>query len=237
MTHASPVILVVDDDRRLRELLGRFLASEGFRIESASHAAEAERMLENNRPDLMVLDVMMPGEDGIAFTRRIRPQHPVPVLMLTAMGESDDRIRGLRAGVDDYLTKPFEPEELVLRIRAILRRYQPEETPTAPGTPDAVRFGPFRYLLTTHKLEHGKETVYLTPSEQKLLHCLAASPGLPVPRETLSSTLGATISERSVDVQINRLRRRIEKDPRRPDYLRTVRHRGYRLEAEPDSAP
>ena len=222
----SAHILVVDDDARLRELLRKFLADRGFRVTTAADAAEAHARLAALAFDLLVLDVMLPGETGVSFARRLRRASAVPILLLTARGEAQDRIAGLETGADDYLAKPFEPDELVLRIRAILRRAPPPAA--APGD---VRFGEFRFDLGREELRRGQVLVRLTAAEASLLKVLAASPSTPISREELLRLSRLTGNERTVDVQMTRLRRKIESDPRLPRYLQTVRGTGYMLRA------
>jgi two-component system phosphate regulon response regulator OmpR len=217
-------ILVVDDDRRLRELLSRYLARDGYRVTTAGDAAEARRQLRGLDFDLIVLDVMMPGESGIDFTRSLREESQVPILMLTAQAEAKDRVLGLETGVDDYLTKPFEAKELSLRIASILRRVAPKETAQAR----LVRFGPFVFHCDRGELRQGDEIIRLTDRERFMLQLLAATPGEPVARELLAGSAAAA-NERTIDVQINRLRRKIERDPANPVYLQTARGAGYRL--------
>lgn len=222
-------VLVVDDDRRLRELLARFLGDNGYRVTTAADAAEAASRLAQIQFDVMVLDVMMPGENGFDFAARLRLSLNTPILMLTARAEPQDRIRGLEIGVDDYLGKPFEPRELLLRIGAILRRTA--VTGGQTGAPEQVSFGPFTYRLDRGELRRGEEMVRLTDREREILTILASHNGDNVPRETISGqgVPGGAANERTVDVQINRLRRKIENDPANPAWLQTVRGVGYRL--------
>ena len=221
-----PHILVVDDDKRLRDLLRRFLSDQGFRVTIANDAADARRKLAGLDFDLLVLDIMMPGENGLDLTRSLRQQKAVPILLLTAMGEPDDRITGLDSGADDYLAKPFEPRELVSRIRAILRRI-PREPESARRT---VRFGPFTFDMDRRSLRQGTADIRLTGAEADLLAQLAAAPGTAVNRDALGQSTSA--ESRMVDVQVTRLRRKIETDPRFPRYLVTVRGRGYMLQTD-----
>jgi len=216
-------ILVVDDDRRLRELLRRYLAERGYRVSVAADAAEARASLKGLEFDLVVLDVMMPGESGLAFTRAFRQESDAPVLLLTAMGEAQDRIAGLEAGADDYLAKPFEPRELLLRIEAILRRGGRRPAPAGP-----LRLGEYSFDLARGELKRGDDTVRLTASEAELLRVFARRPGVTISREELSRAAGDPGS-RAVDVQVTRLRRKIEPDPRAPRYLQTVWGQGYVL--------
>jgi two-component system phosphate regulon response regulator OmpR len=229
MTDTEPHLLVVDDDLRLRELLRRYLSDSGFRVTGAADAAEARAQLASFAFDLVVLDVMMPGENGLALTRslRERAEPRVPVLLLTAMGEPEDRVNGLEHGADDYLVKPFEPRELVLRIRNILQR-----RPSAAEPAREVRFGDFRFDLSRAELFRGDDAVRLTTAETGLLSLLAQQAGQPVSREELSQSAGFSGNIRNVDVQMTRLRRKVEGDPRYPRYLQTVRGTGYVLKPE-----
>lgn len=235
----SPVpahLLVVDDDARIRQLLRRFLLREGYLVSTAPDAARARALLRGLEFDLIVLDVMMPGEDGLSLIRSLRPRLATPVLLLTARGETSDRISGLEAGADDYLPKPFDPRELLLRINAILRR-MPANTPTMPRH---LEIGTLRYDLERSELWDGDDLVHLTETETALLRRLAETPGEPVSRQELVEDLarqpGASdegeSSERAIDVQMTRLRRKIEPDPRQPRFLQTVRGVGYRLAAD-----
>ncbi len=236
MSEDAPHILVVDDDARLRNLLRRFLVENGFRVSVAADAAKARAHLGSLVFDLIVLDVMMPGENGVELTRSLRAESLVPILLLTAMGETDDRIAGLESGADDYLTKPFEPRELVLRIRTILRRVTvPAEMPAQTETGGEVSFGEFRFDPVRNMLWRGEEPVRLTESEGALLAVFAAAPGTVFTREDLADGEGGVGggNARTIDVQITRLRRKIEPDPKFPRFLQTVRGRGYVL--RPDS--
>ncbi len=224
----APHLLVVDDDRRIRALLLRFLLGEGYRVTTAETSREARAKLESLNFDLLILDVMMPGENGFDFARSIRAGSSVPILMLTARDEKESRIKGLEIGADDYLAKPFEPRELSLRIASILRRARPPSAPPA----ESVRFGPFVFHLTRGELRRGEETIRLTDREREMLRVLTASVGETVPRQALAGN-GESVSERTVDVQINRLRRKIEQDPANPLVVQTVRGVGYRLVASP----
>ncbi len=223
-------ILVVDDDERIRDLLKRFLARNGYLVSVAREAAHASRLLESLSFDLLIVDVMMPGEDGLSFTRRIRANSETPVLLLTARGETDDRIQGLEAGADDYLPKPFEPRELLLRVAAILRR----ATPPIPED-EIVRsldLGDKSYDLIRGELSEGEHAVRLTSTEQALMRVFSRQPNEPVSRLRLAEELGGVngaVQERAVDVQITRLRRKLELDPKNPRYLQTVRGAGYML--------
>src|ERR1700691_1391104 len=224
----APHLLVVDDDRRIRALLSRFLLGEGYRVSTAETAADARAKLAGLRFDLLILDVMMPGENGFDFARAIRTGSAMPILMLTARDEKESRIKGLEIGADDYLAKPFEPRELSLRIASILRRARPPiETPA-----ESVRFGHFVFLPARGELRRGDETIRLTDREREMLRVLATSMGETVPRQALAGN-GESVSERTVDVQVNRLRRKIEHDPANPLVVQTVRGVGYRLVASP----
>lgn len=217
-------ILVVDDDARLAALLKQFLSDNGYRVSVAETADDARKKMAGLAFDLMVLDRMMPGEDGLSLAKSIRADQIAnktkPILMLTAMAETGDRIDGLEAGVDDYLTKPFEPRELLLRIEAILRRSKQD-------TVEDVKFGGFKFNLIRSELTQNGKPVALTSSEQILLKTLAETPGVSISRDNLSLSSGT--QGRAVDVQITRLRRKIEEDPKNPRYLQTVRGEGYVL--------
>ena len=227
-------LLIVDDDERIRGLLQKFLMRHGFIVSAARDAAHARRLLKGLEFDLIILDVMMPGEDGLTLTRALRDEMTTPILLLTARGEASDRITGLEAGADDYLPKPFEPRELLLRINAILRRMpnEPEQT----GTPKMLTLGPVRYDLDRGEMWRGSAPIRLTATEAALMRIFAACPNEAISRAQLVEDLGrdkgggnATSQERAVDVQITRLRRKIEADPKQPRYLQTVRGAGYML--------
>jgi two-component system phosphate regulon response regulator OmpR len=220
----APHLLVVDDDRRIRALLSRFLLAEGYRVTTAETAREARAKLEGLHFDLLILDVMMPGENGFDLARAIRAGSAVPILMLTARDEKESRIKGLEIGADDYLAKPFEPRELSLRVASILRRARPPSMPPA----ESVRFGPFVFHLSRGELRRGEEAIHLTDRERDMLRMLAGAPGETVTRLALAGN-GASPGERAVDVQVNRLRRKIEVDPANPLFVQTVRGIGYRL--------
>ncbi len=226
MSLDAPHILVVDDDTRLRELLHKYLTEQGFRITAAQDAADARAKLLSFDFDLLVLDIMMPGESGLELTRGLRQASQVPVLLLTAMGEIEDRIAGLESGADDYLCKPFEPRELVLRINAILRRTQ------APAPDGQIAFGDYSFDLARAELRRGEEFVRLTAAEASLLKTLARQPGVPVSREALSAENPSIGNTRAIDVQVTRLRRKIEENPRFPRHLQAVRGIGYVLIAD-----
>ncbi|MFQ5619796.1 MAG: response regulator [Rhodospirillales bacterium] len=223
-----PHILVVDDDDRLRELLRKFLSENGFLVATAGDVADARTKLMTLTFDLIVLDLMMPGESGLDFAEDLDRRGTVPTLMLTAMGEPEDRIAGLERGADDYLAKPFEPRELLLRIHNILRRL-----PKRPEVPAEVRLGDVLFDLERGELRRDGNPIRLTAVEAALLKALAERPGAVLSREELTIRTGASGGGRAVDVQVTRLRRKIEPDPRLPRYLRTVRGRGYVL--RPDS--
>jgi two-component system phosphate regulon response regulator OmpR len=224
MADDAPHVLVVDDDRRIRDLLSRYLQREGYRVTTARSAAEARARLDGLAFDLLILDVMMPGESGFELAKALRKTSQVPILMLTARAEAESRIAGLEIGADDYVAKPFEARELSLRIANILKRAQP----AAPSPAESVRFGPFLFHIGRGELRRGEELIHLTDREKEMLRLLAAQPGETVPRLMLAGN-GAAAGERAVDVQVNRLRRKIESDPANPLFVQTVRGIGYRL--------
>jgi two-component system phosphate regulon response regulator OmpR len=224
MSSPEPHLLVVDDDARLRELLRRYLSDNGFRVTTAQDAGEARAKLAAFAFDLIVLDVMMPGENGLGLTRALRREGRVPVLLLTAMAEPEDRVNGLELGADDYLSKPFEPRELVLRIRNVLQR-RPADDPVRRE----LRFGGCRFDLVRGELYRGGDPVHLTAAEASLLSALAQKAPQAVTREELALSAQFSGNVRNVDVQMTRLRRKIERDPRFPRYLQTVRGTGYAL--------
>lgn len=229
MTEAA-TILVVDDDERLRQLLTKYLEDSGFKVKNAASAREArERLTSTDHFDLMVLDIMMPGESGLELADSLRSHGShLPILMLTAMDQPEERIAGLERGADDYLTKPFEPRELILRIQKLIGRQpvtsRPRETTAA--------FGPFRFDPASQRLTKNGAPVHLTSGEANLLQALAENLGMVMSRDALSERLHVPASERTIDVQITRLRKKIEADPRRPVYLQTIRHQGYVLRKE-----
>lgn len=230
MNEFDPHLLIVDDDERIRVLLQKFLMRNGFLVTGARDAAHARRILEGLDFDLIVMDVMMPGETGISLTRALRETSPTPILLLTAKGETEDRIAGLEAGADDYLAKPFEPKELLLRINAILRRMP--EVKGKETRPKALSLGAIRYDIERGELWEGDALIRLTATESHLMRIFAGAPGEAVSRATLVEELGRDgdqAQERAVDVQITRLRRKIESDPKQPRYLQTVRGAGYML--------
>jgi two-component system phosphate regulon response regulator OmpR len=220
----APHLLVVDDDKRIRVLLSRYLGDRGFRVTIAGNAAEARQRLAGLAFDLLIVDVMMPGEDGMTLVKSLRETLDVPIMLLTARAESQSRIAGLESGADDYLAKPFEPRELVLRINNILKRGAPSTKPLI----EQISFGPFTFNRERLELKRAGETVRLTERERQIMAIFAATPGETVPRDKLVTGSGPS-GERTVDVQINRLRRKIEADPGNPLYLQTVRGIGYRL--------
>jgi len=220
----DPHLLVVDDDERLRSLLHRYLTSNGYRVTAAADAADARALMKSMAFDLLVLDVMMPGESGFDLTKSLRTHSQVPILILTAKGDAEDRIAGLEFGADDYLPKPFEPRELLLRVGALLRR----ATPPARSAHAEVRMGDAVYDPERGQLARKGKPVHLTSSEAALLQLFAANAGRSFSRTDLCTRLGVTL-ERSIDVQVTRLRRKIEEDPKLPLYLQTVRGVGYVL--------
>ena len=226
-------ILVVDDDARLRALLQRFLTEQGFRVSTAENAAAARAALADMAFDLLVLDVMMPGETGLELTAALRAEgQDVPILMLTARGAPDDRIAGLEQGVDDYLAKPFDPRELALRIRTILRRAAP--APSAPQSLAPMQIGNRWFDIERAELRGPDGIIRLTGGEAALLQALARRAGDILSREDIGEALGTPdAGERAIDVQVTRLRRKVEPDPREPRFIQTIRHRGYVLRPGP----
>ncbi len=223
-------ILIVDDDERIRGLLQKFLSRNGFWVSAARDAAHARKLLQGLEFDLLVLDVMMPGEDGLTLTKSLRATLNTPILLLTARGEANDRISGFESGADDYLAKPFEPKELLLRINAILRRVpKPEPESEVPKT---LHMGGIRYDINRGELWNGGEMIRLTATESTLMRIFSGAPHTAVSRTKLVEDLGrdkGQAQERAVDVQITRLRRKLESNPRTPRYLQTVRGAGYML--------
>ncbi|MBX9630578.1 MAG: two-component system response regulator OmpR [Burkholderiales bacterium] len=225
-------ILVVDDDRRLRDLLHQYLSAQGFGVQSAPDGPGMDRALGSGGADLIVLDLMLPGEDGMSICRRLRSNgNPTPIIMLTAKGDDAERIEGLETGADDYLPKPFNPRELVARINAVLRRGGQPSLPGAPAETDAmVRFGPFTLNLGTRRLLRGEEFIPLTTGEFALLKALVTHAGTPLTRERLMELARGReygLLDRTIDVQVSRLRKLIENDPAHPLYLQTVWGHGY----------
>ncbi|MBM1689562.1 response regulator [Sulfitobacter geojensis] len=230
MSDMDAHLLIVDDDERIRSLLQKFLMRHGFLVTAARDAAHARRILAGLDFDMIVLDVMMPGEDGLALTASLRETMQTPILLLTAKGETENRIEGLEAGADDYLAKPFEPKELLLRINAILRRMP--EAGAADVAPKVMSLGAIRYDLERGEMWEGDALVRLTATEVQLMKIFSAQPGEPLSRAKLVEELGrdrGQAQERAVDVQITRLRRKIEDNPKQPRYLQTVRGAGYML--------
>lgn len=225
-------VLVIDDDERIRSLICKYLLDNDYIALSASNAAEAREIMDIVEFDTLVVDVMMPGETGLDFTKDIKKQRDIPVLMLTALGESDDRIKGLESGADDYLPKPFEPRELILRLESLLRRYKPAEQEGAYPV-----IGPWVYdeqggflISKSAKQDSDSDTmVKLTQMEETLLSALLARANQPVSRDNLSQICGVHKAGRTIDVQVNRLRQKLEEDPKNPVYLQTIRGQGYML--------
>lgn len=230
MEKEVPHILVIDDDTRLRSLLQRFLRESDFLVSSAKDAEEARARLKQFEFDILVLDIMMPNESGLEFLSKLRMDSDIPVILLTAMGTSDDRITGLEVGADDYLPKPFEPKELVLRIKNILKRMPTAQVKNASAK---IELGLCLYDMKTKELySKDGDIIHITPVEQTLLSILAQKSGQIFSRERLAEMLGAGQSPRSIDVQITRLRKKIEKDSKNPRFLQTVRGKGYMLLTE-----
>ncbi|GAA6194891.1 response regulator [Pseudophaeobacter sp.] len=230
MTTFDSHLLIVDDDERIRGLLKKFLVRAGFLVSAARDAAHARRILAGLDFDLIIMDVMMPGEDGISLTKSLRETMTTPILLLTAKGETEDRITGFEAGADDYLPKPFEPKELLLRVNAILRRVP--DTSAQDSAPKVLHLGDIRYDIERGEMWQGNDLVRLTGTESQLMKIFSACPGDPVSRAKLVEDLGrdrGQAQERAVDVQITRLRRKIEPNPKQPQYLQTVRGAGYML--------
>ena len=227
----DPHLLIVDDDERIRSLLKQFLIQSNYLVSTAEDAEQARKLLSAIEFDLIILDVMMPGQDGISFTAELRKlQNKTPVLLLTARGETEDRIKGLEAGADDYLPKPFEPKELLLRINAILRRMpNMKEDQVMPKT---LSFGNLSYDVARNELWEGEKQIRLTTTESQLMKIFTSVLGEPISRTDLVASLGRDVSsaqDRAIDVQITRLRRKIEVNPGQPRYLQTVRGAGYML--------
>ncbi|NQV82418.1 MAG: response regulator transcription factor [Rhodospirillales bacterium] len=227
MNDELPHVLVVDDDNRLRDLLGKFLGEHGFMVVTASDAADARSKMLMFAFDIIVLDRMMPGETGLEFAEDLRRRSKIPILMLTAMGEPENRIEGLECGADDYLVKPFEPKELLLRLHNILRRL-----PSSTAPPADVKMGEVLFLPSRGELSRQGQPIRLTDVEAALLGALARQPGEILSREELITLTGAGGGGRAIDVQVTRLRRKIEDDPKLPRYLQTIRGKGYVLRPE-----
>ncbi|MBB4006299.1 response regulator [Allorhizobium taibaishanense] len=224
LTDDAPHLLVVDDDTRIRDLLHRYLTEQGFRVTVAAEAQEARRKLNGLAYDLLIVDVMMPGESGLSLTKSLSDEITAPIILLTARAEADSRIAGLEAGADDYLAKPFDPRELVLRINNILRRNSSTDAPKI----EQVMFGPYTFSILRKELKKGPEIIHLTDREQDIMLLFANRAGETIPRHELVGE-DTDVGERTIDVQINRLRRKIEDDPANPVWLQTVRGIGYRL--------
>lgn len=221
-------ILVIDDDERLRDLLRRFLEESGFRVTDAANASEARQILKGLIFDILIIDIMMPGETGLEFLQELRKEDNVPALFLTAMSETEHRIEGLETGADDYMSKPFEPRELVLRIKRILERKA-----AISHEPNAlVNFGPFAFDPTTSTLTRDEERIHITTAEQQLLASFANAPDTVLSRDDLSSAVEGRMEGRSIDVAVARLRRKLEPNPRHPVFLQTVRNRGWLLRTD-----
>ena len=220
-----PHLLVVDDDNRIRTLLVKFLSEQGFRVNAAANAAEARSHMACHVFDALILDIMMPGEDGIELTKSLRVTTRVPILLLTARDQLDDKVAGFDIGADDYLTKPFEPLELLARLKSLIRR----SAPLDPNSLSVIHFGDYTFDIQNGRLKNKEELVFLTSTEMILLKTLAQTPGHPFSRDELAQRIGHRVSDRTVDVQITRLRKKIGDDPRNPRTLQTIRHIGYAL--------
>jgi two-component system phosphate regulon response regulator OmpR len=229
MNNLNYKILVIDDDSRLRVLIGRFLEENGFFVLLAKDTSEAKLLMAVNQFDLLIVDVMMPNQNGLEFTKDLRLNSNIPVIMLTARGEQDDRIKGLEVGADDYLPKPFEPKELLLRINNILKRISSNKISFEKNDrPNLCKFGDFIFNFQDSRLNKDQSFIHLTESEAKILKILCQEQGKSVSREKLSKLCGE-IDDRSIDVQITRIRRKIEVNPKKPQFLQTVRNHGYIL--------
>jgi two-component system phosphate regulon response regulator OmpR len=226
-------ILIVDDDQKIRLLLKQFLENNGFRVSDAENTDQAKKIMESLIFDLLVIDIMMPGQNGLDFLKEIRLTNSIPTLMLTAMSSPEDRLDGLEYGADDYMTKPFEPRELLLRIQNILKRFTKNLESSVEK--ENTRFGPFTFNKKSQNLYKNDIPVHLTTSEQKLLICFCKSPNTPFSREDINNSLGGNMETRSIDVAIARIRRKIEIDQRYPIYLQTVRGIGWMLQTHEDN--
>jgi DNA-binding response OmpR family regulator len=227
MNAVNPTVLIVDDDAALRDLLCTYLGANGFTVRAVPDGAAMRKALAGGLADAIVMDLMLPGEDGLALTRFVRAQSNVPILMLSARGEEMDRVIGLEVGADDYLPKPFGPRELLARLRALLRRGQATPAPVSGETP---RFGPFVIDIEGRRLLRGHAEVTLTGAEFDLLAAFAARPNRVLSRDILVDLLKGYDRDpfdRSIDIRVTRLRRKIEADPATPAYIRTVRGEGY----------
>ena len=225
-------ILIIDDDQKIRELLKKFLENNSFRVSDAENTQQAKKIMETLIFDLLVIDIMMPGQNGLEFLKEIRQTNSIPTLMLTAMSNPEDRLDGLEYGADDYMTKPFEPRELLLRIQNILKR-RPENLKKNTNAGN-TRFGPFSFNQKTLNLYKNDIPVHLTTSEQKLLSCFCKFPNKAFSRDDINNSLGGNMETRSIDVAIARIRRKIEDDQRHPVYLQTVRGIGWMLQTHND---
>ena len=223
-------ILVIDDDQRLRLLLKQFLKKNGFIVSDAEDTDQAKKIMKSLIFDLLVIDIMMPGQNGLEFLKEVRLKNNIPALMLSAMSALEDRLDGLEFGADDYMTKPFEPRELLLRIQNILKRF----TPNISRNNENTRFGPFLFNQNSLNLYKDGISVHLTTSEQKLLNCFALSPNKALSRDDINNLLGGNMEIRSIDVAIVRIRRKLEQDQRYPIYLQTVRGVGWMLQTHED---
>lgn len=231
-------ILVVDDDAALRALLGEYLAGEGFSVAGAQDGIAMDAWLAEHETDLVILDLMLPGDDGLTLARRLRARADVPIIMLSARGDEIDRIVGLEVGADDYMPKPFNPRELLARIRAVLRRRAPSAQTETPEADESIRFGPYRLDLVQRELKRGDQTVVLTSGELELLRILAEHPDRVLDRDLLLDLLKGyerSPFDRSIDVQIARLRAKVEPDTKRPRYIRTIWGKGYMFTPAGDS--
>ncbi len=226
-------ILIIDDDQKIRLLLKQFLENNGFRVSDVENTYEAKLIMESLVFDLLVIDIMMPGQNGLDFLKEVRQTNSIPTLMLTAMSSPEDRLDGLEYGADDYMTKPFEPRELLLRIQNILKRFT--QNLKKSGEKENTRFGPFIFNQKSQNLYKNDIPVHLTTSEQKLLKCFCQSPNTPFTRENINDSLGGKMETRSIDVAIARIRRKIEIDQRYPIYLQTVRGIGWMLQTHEDN--
>lgn len=225
-------ILVIDDDQRLRALLRKFLENNGFRVSDVEDTNQAKIIMKSIIFDLLVIDVMMPGQNGLDFLKEIRIKNNIPTLMLTAMSSPENRLDGLEIGADDYMTKPFEPRELLIRIQNILKRFIPSIKKN--NNNDQIKFGPFLFNYNNLNLYKNGKSVHLTTSEQKLLNCFAKASNKALSRDNINNLLGGNIETRSIDVSVVRIRRKIEEDQRYPIYLQTVRGVGWMLKTHED---
>lgn len=223
-------ILVIDDDQKLRHLLKQFLENNDFKVSDAENTIKAKKIMETLVFDLLVIDIMMPGQNGLEFLKEIRQKSSIPTLMLTAMSNPEERLDGLEYGADDYMTKPFEPRELLLRIQNILKR----STTNIKQSVSDTKFGPFIFNQRSLNLYKNNVPVHLTTSEQKLLNCFCQYPNKAFSRDDINNSLGGNMEMRSIDVAIARIRRKIEDDQRYPIFLQTVRGVGWMLQTHDD---